>query len=508
MHRQFKFKYASELAGTFVILAIVILLTGFFLAGRAQGWLEGKFTLYITFNTEEGSFGLQEGNEVRIMNTLAGRVGQITPTEDGSIATTLVIQNRFKQFVSRNSTAKVRKKFGVAGDSYIDIEMGNGDLIADGDPIICSKDEEIMETAQRALKNIQDVVLPMLENVQQILDHVNGITASVEQGKGIAGTVLNDREMANDVRQAINKINMLLTESTETFEETTRLVKGFQKSWLVRKHIETEDDDEFLMPLGFNAAEMRERKDIYEKKLNLARAADDSAEITRNAYNLAVCLLAEGNIRYVKELIPEMRAESESNEQKVRIMLLESELARIDRKTEHALDLAQSALDMIGKSDRNLTVQCRLMIASLHCDLNKKEEAHAQLKKVQSSIKKVNASLQAFSAHQTGRLFLIENKPDSAAAQFDMEAEIYRGSGAYYHMAEALVCAASIYDNMKKHDLAADRYFRAGRSLAAGDYVDPAHKALALALSAAGKTDDNQDLADQIRTLIARLETR
>ena len=56
MSKPFKFRYASEIAGTFVALAVLLLVAGVFVAGKTQGWMEGTFTLKTTFETDEGSF--------------------------------------------------------------------------------------------------------------------------------------------------------------------------------------------------------------------------------------------------------------------------------------------------------------------------------------------------------------------------------------------------------------------------------------------------------------------
>ena len=38
MKKNFKFTYASELAGIFIIVAVIAMLVALFLAGREQGW--------------------------------------------------------------------------------------------------------------------------------------------------------------------------------------------------------------------------------------------------------------------------------------------------------------------------------------------------------------------------------------------------------------------------------------------------------------------------------------
>jgi len=99
--RPFKFRFASEIAGSFVLLALFLVLAGIVFAAHYQGWFEGTFTLKTKFTTEEGSYGLQEGSEVRVRNAVAGKVGKIRPTADGGMELTFEIQKRFRRFVRK-----------------------------------------------------------------------------------------------------------------------------------------------------------------------------------------------------------------------------------------------------------------------------------------------------------------------------------------------------------------------------------------------------------------------
>ena len=71
MNMAFKFRFVNEITGIFVMLALAALAAGVFFAGRAQGLFEPKFQLQALFTTDEGSFGLKRGAEVRIRDTAA-----------------------------------------------------------------------------------------------------------------------------------------------------------------------------------------------------------------------------------------------------------------------------------------------------------------------------------------------------------------------------------------------------------------------------------------------------
>jgi phospholipid/cholesterol/gamma-HCH transport system substrate-binding protein len=496
--KPFKFRYTSEIAGAFVSLSVLLLVVAIFVAGHAQGWFERRFTLKTRFDTEEGAFGLQEGNEVRIRNTLAGRVGKIMPIADGSMETTFTLKERFKPFLTRDSVAKIKKKFGVAGDSYVEIEKGKGALVEDGDFIVCKKDEEIMETAKKVLNDVQAVVLPLLDETKQILAHVNGIVGSVEEGDGLAGALLKDQKLSEEVKKTIDNVNFLLQDSQEALYETTRLIKGAQKHWLVRKYMEADKMAGYVAPRRFNDVEMRRYSSRFRSDLEKARTANNSREIARNAYNLAVCLLGESKYEEIRMLLKEAEAETQGSvEISVRNRLLEAEVARRSGDTNRALEIARSVVQQLDKSvGADMRIESRLMVAGFYCDVGNTADARGELQAIASLLKKTESSrLKAMAARVTGQVLLKEDSLVEAAVQFDLEAGLLQQAESFFEMAAALEAAGRAYERAGNHAMAADRYFRAGRSWMASGYQSPGEKALLEAFAPAQLCEDEYILA-------------
>ena len=286
MPKPFKFRHVNEIAGAFVILVAALLIVGVVVAGHAQRWFEAVHEVDIVF-PPEGSLDLQKGSEVYILGTRVGAVDEITVADDGSMAGKITIRGKFIRFVRTDSQAIVRKKFGVAGDAYIEITKGTGEERPDNQPLICLKDVEIMETVQNLVQQFRDATLPAIEqlrkaveeytnlavdlrkpegNLQQLLTHLNKITEGLEKGEGMAGQVLRDPEMAQRLQNImasvessladVKKVMADLEESSDivkgemqdmpgvvlqtrqTMEETEKLITAIQKSWLVRGNIE------------------------------------------------------------------------------------------------------------------------------------------------------------------------------------------------------------------------------------------------------------------------------
>jgi phospholipid/cholesterol/gamma-HCH transport system substrate-binding protein len=210
MSQSFRFRYANEIAGGFVLLGIFILVIGIYTAGHVQGWFQKKLILKTKFEAEKGTYGLQEGAEVRILGTLAGRVGEILPSEEGGMETKLILQGKFSKFVRANSIAKVRKKFEVAGDAYVNITLGSATQprLQLGDYIKCEQDVELIEAAKKMVDDFRQAAVPMLDEFSMILSNVSSVTRQVEQREGMVGKLIGDPEWSKQVAGILHDMRL------------------------------------------------------------------------------------------------------------------------------------------------------------------------------------------------------------------------------------------------------------------------------------------------------------
>ena len=142
MSKPFKFRYVNEIVGSFVLLVVATLIVGIILIGHAQDWFEPQYEIRLDF-PEEGSLGLQRGSEVQVLGATVGRVGKIRVGEDGAMHTTLKIKGDFIRFIRTDSRAVVKKKFGVAGDAFVDITQGRAEKFDENPTMSAIKDTEI-----------------------------------------------------------------------------------------------------------------------------------------------------------------------------------------------------------------------------------------------------------------------------------------------------------------------------------------------------------------------------
>jgi len=293
----FKFRYVNEIVGTFVILVLVLLLAGLFLAGQAQQWFVPVHRYTLLF-PPEGSFGLQENSEVVILGTVVGSLEKMSVDPDGRMTGVIAIKGDFFRFVRDDSRVIIKKKFLLAGDSYISISKGNGKMLKEDASLTCRKDTEITEFIEIEIENMIESILPVVEQAQEALREYTAVAAEINdpegelrrlianlriisdglaQGEGMAGGVLRDPDMAEDLKEIVGRLNELteklqrmaddgaravatlpsmaedisgeikdargmVLQSRQALQETQRLLEALQKHWLISGYVDQEEE--------------------------------------------------------------------------------------------------------------------------------------------------------------------------------------------------------------------------------------------------------------------------
>lgn len=278
MNKPFKFRYVNEIVGAFVLVVVAALIIGIILAGRAQEWFEPVHELRMSF-PEEGTLGLQKGAEVQILGTTVGTVTGIRVREDGRMRGRLTVKGDFIRFVRLDSKALVKKKYGIAGDAYVEITQGKGPERELEMPLVVTKDTEITEIAQDILKRLQETTVPAIEEytalaadlrstngpLMKLLANLEQITAGLQRGEGSVGQLLHDPAAAMEIQRILTEVKNILADvkattaqlppvaarvgretedmpgvmlqTQETLREAERLIEGIQQHWLIRKYV-------------------------------------------------------------------------------------------------------------------------------------------------------------------------------------------------------------------------------------------------------------------------------
>lgn len=310
--KPFRFRYANEIAGLFVVLALVLIVVGVVLVGRARQWFEPSYRIRITF-PEEGTYGLQTGSQIVLLGTNIGAVERIYVDAEGAMHAVLRVRGQFLRFIRTDSVAVVKRKFAIAGDAFIEITPGVRDpLPPDEDPVLpVRKDTELTELLQEIMQQVQAAVVPTIEETQKLLAEYRGLAADlrdrdgelqrsiaavrsilegVERGEGSVGRILRDpvyaeeigailarvRQMTDQLHASLQKLDAILEDvrrasgtlpetadtvraelrdvpglvlqAQATLREAEQLLAGLQEHWLLRAYMNRPSPIQMLPP--------------------------------------------------------------------------------------------------------------------------------------------------------------------------------------------------------------------------------------------------------------------
>jgi len=298
MEERFKFRHVNAITGTFVLVVAALLVAAVVWTGRSQRWFKSNVTLRIVL-PEDGAAGIRQGSEVYFLGTLVGSVSDVLVDKTGRMEAQANIRRDFFRFVRADSSAVVKKKFGVAGDSFFEITRGEGQPLPEKTASILCK-AQFQSALEAAVEEIRREVLRVLTNVNTGLDtwtqlgtdlretrqHLDQLTvrmenmaAGIEAGKGTAGKLLNETALADEAQKLLARANEamgelqgvatnlnvavknvqngtarlpeitdavaneakdlpgLVLQTQVSMQELERLIEAMQRHWLLRKYV-------------------------------------------------------------------------------------------------------------------------------------------------------------------------------------------------------------------------------------------------------------------------------
>jgi phospholipid/cholesterol/gamma-HCH transport system substrate-binding protein len=238
-----RFRYANQAVGVFVILTVIIFFTAFLFSGQVREWLDPGERIKVILPSD-GLFGLAEGAEVEILGTRAGKVIRIVISPDQQMHAEVQIQSDMKAFVRRDSTAVIRKKYGVAGDSFLYISRGSGEPLDWKYAVITAVADRaptesmgaivfpILEDTGQAIRGFQAIVKELQDpegDMQQLFANLNIISAKISRGEGTLGRLLSEDALIKEVEALISLLNENMARLDPLFNELETTVANVSK---------------------------------------------------------------------------------------------------------------------------------------------------------------------------------------------------------------------------------------------------------------------------------------
>ena len=245
--QRFKFRRVNEITGTFVLVVVAVLIAAVVWTGRSQRWFRSNVTLRIVL-PEAGAAGIRQGSEVYFLGTLVGSVSDVIVDTAGRMEAQANIRYDFFRFVRADSSAVVKRKFGVAGDSFFEITRGEGKpLPEENASIVCN--EQFQNALEAAVEQVRGEAMLVLKKVNggldtwttlgsnlittrarldQLVGRVDDLATDVQAGKGTAGKLITDTALADEAQKLLARANEAMSDLRVVVTNLNVAVKNVQ----------------------------------------------------------------------------------------------------------------------------------------------------------------------------------------------------------------------------------------------------------------------------------------
>ena len=183
-----KVSWAQLRVGILAVVALVILAVLIFLLTGNKSLFAKEVTIY-TFLDD--SAAVTEGSAVRLSGIAIGKIGKVALSGENKpnrrIKIDLIVEQSKLNQIPADSEASIGAE-NLLGTKYINIKMGKS-----AQPVAAGG--ELRSLDSREFQDLVNAAYPSLQSLQQIIERVNNIVASVETGKGSIGKLLVDDEL-------------------------------------------------------------------------------------------------------------------------------------------------------------------------------------------------------------------------------------------------------------------------------------------------------------------------
>jgi phospholipid/cholesterol/gamma-HCH transport system substrate-binding protein len=192
--------------GLFILLTLAVLTAGIFMIGSKQSLWQSNYIVKAEFANVGG---LSESADVRVGGIREGSVQHIQLPQEpkGKVTVVMSLAEATRDIVREDSKAAIKSE-GLLGDEYVEISFGTpeagklkgGEVLKSVPPIdfsdVLAKTNYILDSAKVAVDHVQDAA----GNIAEIM-------AKVNQGKGTAGALLNDRTMYTEATASVTAMH-------------------------------------------------------------------------------------------------------------------------------------------------------------------------------------------------------------------------------------------------------------------------------------------------------------
>jgi phospholipid/cholesterol/gamma-HCH transport system substrate-binding protein len=214
-----RLRHTDEWVGLLVLVAAVIFLAAILHAGFLRDWFRPVSHLRVVL-PEAGAAGLSAGADVQILGTQAGTVRRIVISPNQQMHADAEIDDQARPFIRRDSRALIRRRYGIAGDAFLDISRGTGAELDWNYAVIGAVTErDPTENIGALIDQAREKVFPILDDLGRSVKSLAGVIEGVQKGEGDVGRLLTDDTVVRNTEGVVAKADVVVSDLAQLASE-------------------------------------------------------------------------------------------------------------------------------------------------------------------------------------------------------------------------------------------------------------------------------------------------
>tara|TARA_R110001583_G_scaffold46977_2_gene147150 strand:- start:562 stop:1548 length:987 start_codon:yes stop_codon:yes gene_type:complete len=202
--------------GLFVIISSLFLIIALYFIGNRQNLFSKNFKISAVFNNVNG---LILGNNVRYSGINVGTVKNINMINDTTICVDMLIDEKFLKHIKQNAVAGISSD-GLVGSMVINIapEKEFAPPLIPGDTI--------KSYSKISTNDMLETLNTTNDNISLLTSDLLKITTSIKTGNGTLGMLINDPEMASNLKKTVANLKTASISASNSLIEFNKIIKS------------------------------------------------------------------------------------------------------------------------------------------------------------------------------------------------------------------------------------------------------------------------------------------
>jgi phospholipid/cholesterol/gamma-HCH transport system substrate-binding protein len=199
--------------GIFVLVGLGLFLATVFLIGSENNIFNKTVTVSAVFRNVEG---LKRGDNVWLSGVKVGTVKDVEISSQGRVKVLLSLKGEQTEFIKKDASATIGSD-GLVGNKIVILQPGTS-------PEKIDDDGTIKADSPGDTQELMSIAKDVGQNTKALTQDLSIIAHRIAQGKGVIGEILNDGELAQELRTAVYSLQATGSNTAKASSELHQLL--------------------------------------------------------------------------------------------------------------------------------------------------------------------------------------------------------------------------------------------------------------------------------------------